>query len=223
MLYQNVADLNAVKNSLIDCRRIPKSKRNQQISLIDQFLIDLNEELININYAIPNYEQSEEFSNQNMGDETVEDFRIRINELIGNIQDNINVEELDQYLQDSKNLILEQKGNEEDQMCISNYYKSNSIPDHRNSEYNNPQQIDKNLQREFEQNYENLVKKVQELTISLRDSEFRQKDLIDEIKDLRRENLELNIKLRQQTRDDKHITQIAQNKDQLASCQYVIR
>eukprot|EP00347_Sterkiella_histriomuscorum_P000603 403375211 len=59
MLYQNVADLNAVKNSLIDCRRIPKSKRNQQISLIDQFLIDLNEELININYAIPNYEQSE--------------------------------------------------------------------------------------------------------------------------------------------------------------------
>lgn len=57
MLYQNVNDLNDVLEALIDCFRLPKSKRSSQIRLIDQFLIDLNEEIVDITSEIIKVEE----------------------------------------------------------------------------------------------------------------------------------------------------------------------
>ncbi|CDW87838.1 UNKNOWN [Stylonychia lemnae] len=91
MLYQNVQDLNTVKNSLIDCYRLPKSKRQQQIRVVDQFLIDLNDEIVDINAEI---------SKGHLNDGIVEDFRMRVNELISSIQENINTDEIDKFLEE---------------------------------------------------------------------------------------------------------------------------
>ena len=73
MLYQNINDLNQVKNSLIDCFRLPKSKRLQQIRIVDQFLIDLNDEIVDIN---------EEINRNFVSEDAVEEFRNRVNEMI---------------------------------------------------------------------------------------------------------------------------------------------
>lgn len=61
----------------------------------------------------------------------MEDFRNRVNDLINSIQDNINIEEIDQYLQKQHSeekpvsFKYDEAVDDQNSFCISNYYKSN--------------------------------------------------------------------------------------------------
>lgn len=82
MLYLQVKDLTAMKNALIDCFRMPRCKRQEQILTIDQFLIDLNEEIVDLNGDL-NEDGDEETPQVN--EDMVDEYRERVNQLIDQI------------------------------------------------------------------------------------------------------------------------------------------
>ena len=84
MLYSQVRDLTYIKNALVDCFRMPKSQRQESVVIIDQFLIDLNEEIVDINGELKEEDDRlESVGRRNqITEDLVEEYRERANQLI---------------------------------------------------------------------------------------------------------------------------------------------
>ena len=77
MLYQNVHSLNCLRKSLNGCELFKKAKKDKYIRYVDQFLIDLDEEIVDINGELGKSSYIDTYK--------VEEYRQRVNEIISSI------------------------------------------------------------------------------------------------------------------------------------------
>jgi len=92
LLYENIQSLSTLKETLGQCLEIGKSMKSKYLSLMDMFLIEINEEIVDLNSEIKRIDAQEDRDLADSRYETeseveeemerLEDFRMRINDLI---------------------------------------------------------------------------------------------------------------------------------------------